>query len=151
MPSLQANYSLIALDISDDTIPDETYPANKHFSPGLENVGRNVTNLKSLSLYEPLIPFSVLFDSNPFLQHLDIVLEREESFNDLFNILCNNNTVVALRVRYDFSLLCDDMGRSLQLMLSSNRTLYTMSGDQRNTFVFRYYSCQTPDCWSERE
>ena len=61
LPSLQANYSLITLDISDDTLPDETYPANKHFSPGLENVERNVTNLKSLSLHEPLIPFSVLF------------------------------------------------------------------------------------------
>ena len=91
LPSLciiPVNESLTALNISNDTVHDIiTYPVKKTetLSPGLENVGRDITNLKSLSLYKPLMPFIIYLDSNPFLQHLDIVLEREENLDELFN------------------------------------------------------------------
>ena len=128
LPSLciiPVNESLTALNISNDTVHDIiTYPVKKTetLSPGLENVGRNITNLKSLSLYKPLMPFIIYLDSNPFLQHLDIVLEREESLNELFNILSSNRTVTALRIEY-IGLFHDEVGKSLQLMLSSNKSL----------------------------
>ena len=130
LPSLciiPANESLTALNISNNTVHDIiTYPVKKTetLSPGLENVGRNITNLKSLSLYKPLMPFIIYLDSNPFLQHLDIVLEREGSLNELFNILSGNRTVIALRInRPDIGLFHDEVGKSLQLMLSSNKSL----------------------------
>ena len=124
---IPANESLTALNISNDTVHDIiTYPVKKTetLSPGLENVGRNITNLKSLSLYKPLMPFIIYLDSNPFLQHLDIVLEREESLNELFNILSSNTTVIALRIKCkDIGLFHDEVGKSLQLMLLSNKSL----------------------------
>ena len=124
---IPANESLTALNISNDTVHDIiTYPVKKTetLSPGLENIGRNITNLKSLSLYKPLMPFIIYFDSNPFLQHLDIVLEREGSLNELFNILSSNRTVIALRINCkDIGLFHDEVGKSLQLMLSSNKSL----------------------------
>ena len=135
---LPANESLTALniikyydDILDLIVHDKvhdiiTYPVKKTgtLSPGLENVGRNITNLKSLSLYKPLMPFIIYLDSNPFLQHLDIVLEREGSLNELFNILSSNRTVIALRIKcQDIGLFHDEVGKSLQLMLSSNKSL----------------------------
>ena len=127
LPSLciiPVNKSLIALNISNDTVHDIiTYPVKKTetLSPGLENVGRNITNLKSLSLYKPRNIYS---HSNPFLQHLDIVLEREESLNELFNILSNNRTIIALRINCeDIGLFHDEVGKSLELMLSSNKSL----------------------------
>ena len=89
LPSLciiPVNESLTALNISNDTVHDIiTYPVKKTetSSTGLENVGRNIANLKSLSLYKPLIPLIIYLDSNPFLQHLHIVLEREESQDEL--------------------------------------------------------------------
>ena len=110
-----------------DTVHDIiTYPVKKTetLSPGLENVGRNITNLKSLSLYKPLMPFIIYLDSNPFLQHLDIVLEREGSLDELFNILSSNTTVIALRINCrNIGLFDDEVGKSLQLMLSSNKSL----------------------------
>ena len=127
LPSLciiPVNESLTALNISNDTVHDIiTYPVKKTetLSPGLENVGGNITNLKSLSLYKPLMPFIIYLDSNPFLQHLDIVLEREGSLNELFNILSSNTTIIALRINLNYGnfVLCDDeVGKSLQLMLS---------------------------------
>ena len=121
------NESLTALNISNDTVHDIiTYPGKKTetLSPGLANVGRNITNLKSLSLYKPLMPFIIYLDSNPFLQHLDIVLEREGSLNELFNILSSNRTVIALRINcQDIGFFHDEVGKSLQLMLSSNKSL----------------------------
>ena len=131
LPSLciiPVNESLTALNISNDTVHDIiTYPVKKTetLSPGLANVGRNITNLKSLSLYKPLMPFIIYLDSNPFLQHLDIVLEKEGSLNELFNILSSNRTVIALRINcHDIGLfLHDEVGKSLQLMLSSNKSL----------------------------
>ena len=124
---IPVNESLTALNISDDTVHDIiTYPVKKTetLSPVLENVGRNITNLKSLSLYKPLIPFIIYLDSNPFLQHLDIVLEREESLDELFNILSSNRTVIALRINCgDIALFHDEVGKCLQLMLSSNKSL----------------------------
>ena len=130
IPSLciiPVNESLTALNISNDTVHDIiTYPVKKTetLSPGLENVGRNITNLKSLSLYKPLMPFIIYLDSNPFLQHLDIVLEREDSLNELFNILSSNRTVIALRINCEYiGLFHDEVGKSLQLMLSSNKSL----------------------------
>ena len=130
LPSLYiipANESLTALNISNDTVHDIiTYPVKKTetLSPGLENVGRNVTNLKSLSLYKPLMPFIIYFDSYPFLQHLNIVLEREERLDELFNILSSNTTVIALRINCKYwGLFHDEVGKSLQLMLSSNKSL----------------------------
>ena len=139
LPSLciiPVNESLTALNISNDhilyllghdTVHDIiTYPVKKTetLSPGLENVGRNITNLKSLSLYKPLIPFIIYLDSNPFLQHLDIVLEDEGSLNELFNILSSNRSVKALRINCrDIDLFHDEVGKSLQLMLSSNKLL----------------------------
>ena len=130
LPSLcivPANESLTALNISNDTVHDIiTYSVKKTetLSPGLENVGRNITNLKSLSLYKPLMPFIIYLDSNPFLQHLDIVLEREGSLNELFNILSSNRTVIALRINCkDIGWFNDEVGKSFQLMLSSNKSL----------------------------
>ena len=130
LPSLciiPANESLTALNISNDTVHDIiTYPVKKTetLSSGLENVGRNITNLKSLSLYKPLMPFISYLDSNPFLQHLDIVVERRGSLNELFNIHSSNRTVIALRINCeDIGLFHDEVGKSLQLMLSSNKSL----------------------------
>ena len=124
---IPVNESLTALNISNDTVHDIiTYPVKKTetLSPGLENVGRNITNLKSLSLYKPLMPLIIYFDSNPFLQHLDIVLEREGSLNELFNILSSNRTVIALRIKCAvIRFFHDETGKSLQLMLSSNKSL----------------------------
>ena len=124
LPSLCiVNESLTALNTVHDII---TYPVKKTetLSPGLENVGRNITNLKSLSLYKPLMPFIIYLDSNPFLQHLDIVLERHESLDELFNILSSNTTIIALRINCkDIGLFHDEVGKSLQLMLSSNKSL----------------------------
>ena len=124
---IPVNESLTALNISNDTVHDIiTYPVKKTvtLSPGLENIGRNITNLKSLSLYIPSMPFIIYLDSNPFLQHLDIVLESEGSLNELFNILCSNKTVIALRINCeDIGLFHDEMGKSLQLMISSNKSL----------------------------
>ena len=130
LPSLcitPANESLTALNISNDTVHDIiTYPVKKTetLSPGLENVERNITKLKSLSLYKPLMPFIIYLDSNPFLQQLDIALVREGSLNELFNILSSNRTVIALRINCkDIGWFNDEVGKSLQLMLSSNKSL----------------------------
>ena len=130
LPSLciiPVNESLTALNISNDTIHDIiTYSVKKTetLSPGLENVERNITKLKSLSLYKPSMPFIIYLDSNPFLQHLDIVLEREGSLNELFNILSSNRTVIALRINCKtIGLFHDEVGKSLQLMLSTNKSL----------------------------
>ena len=130
LPSLciiPANESLTALNISNDTVHDIiTYPVKKTetLSPGLENIGRNITNLKSLSLYKPLMPFIIYLDSNPFLQQLNIVLDRQESLDELFNILSSNTTIIALRINcQDIGLFHDKVGKSLQLMLSSNKSL----------------------------
>ena len=128
LPSLcVVNESLTALNISNDTVHDIiTYPGKKTetLSPGLENVGRKITNLKSLSLYKPLMPFIIYLDSNPFLQHLDVALEREGSLDELFNILSSNTTMIALRINCeDIDLFHDEVGKSLQLMLSSNKSL----------------------------
>ena len=124
---IPVNESLTALNISNDTVHDIiTYSVKKTetLSPGLENVGRNITNLKSLSLYKPLMPFIIYLDSNPFLQHLDIVLEREESLDELFNILSSNRTVIALRINCEnIDFFQDEVVKSLQLMLSSNKSL----------------------------
>ena len=144
LPSLciiPVNESLTALNISDDnslylvghdTVHDIiTYPVKKTetLSPGLENVGRNITNLKSLSLYKPLMPFIIYLDSNPFLQHLSIVLEREESLNELFNILSSNTTIITLRIIC--CLFHDEVGKFLQLMLSSNKSLQCLEIKRR--------------------
>ena len=130
LPSLciiPVNESLTALNISNDTVHDIiTYPVKKTdiLSPGLENVGGNTTKLKSLSLYKPLMPFIIYLDSNPVLQHLDIVLESEESLDELFNILSTNRTVIALRINCEYiDLFHDEVGKSLQLMISSNKSL----------------------------
>ena len=120
---IPANESLTALNIPNNTVHDIiTYPVKKTetLSPGIENVGRNITNLKSLSLYKPLMPFIIYLDSNPFLKHLDIILEREGSLN----ILSSNRTVIALRIKcQDVGLFHDEVGKSLQLMLLSNKSL----------------------------
>ena len=130
LPSLciiPVNESRTAINMINYTVHDIiTYPVKKTetLSPGLENVGRNITNLKSLSLYKPLMPFIIYLDSNPFLQHLDIVLEREESLDELLNILSSNTTVIALRINCkDIGLFHDELGKSLQLMLLSNKSL----------------------------
>ena len=124
---IPVNESFTALNISNDTVHDIiTYPVKKTetFSPGLENVGRNITNLKSLSLYKPLMPFIIYLHSNPFLQHLDIAVEREGSLIELFNILSSNRTVIAVRINCeDIGLFHDENGKSLQLMLLSNKSL----------------------------
>ena len=67
LPSLciiPANESLTALNISNDTVHDIiTYPVKKTETllPGLENFGRNITNLKSLSLNKPFDAIHYLF------------------------------------------------------------------------------------------
>ena len=135
LPSLciaSGNESLTALNISRDTVHDMmTYPAEntETLSSGLENVGRNISNLKSLSLYKPLMPFIIYLDSNPFLQQLDIVLEREESLGELFNILSSNTTIIALRIKY-YGLFHDEVGKSFEMMLSSNQTLQCLEIQQ---------------------
>ena len=136
LPSLCINESVTALNISNEifhsrrahyTVHDIiTYPVKKTetFSPGLENVRRNITNLKSLSLYKPSMPFIIYLHSNPFLQHLDIAVEREGSLIELFNILSSNRTVIAVRINCeDIGLFHDENGKSLQLMLLSNKSL----------------------------
>ena len=157
IPSLciiPVNESLTALNIRNDHIlyleksnrihDIITYPVKKTetLSPGLENVGRNITNLKSLSLYRPLMPFIIYLDSNPFLQHLDIVLEREESLDELFNILSSNRNVIALRINCeDIHLFHDEVGKSLQLMLSSNKSLQCLeikSQSSNCTLLMKY-------------
>ena len=69
--------------------------------------------------------FIIYLDSNPFLQHLDIILESEESLNELFNILSCNRTVIALRILHEYLYFSYhyEVGKSLQLMLSSNKSL----------------------------
>ena len=148
LPSLciiPVNESITTLNISNDTVHDIiTYPVKKTetLSPGLENVERNITNLKSLSLYKPLMPFIIYLDSNPFLQHLDIVLERKESLDELFNILSSNTTVIALRINcQDIGLFHDEVGKSLQLMLSSNKSLQCLEMKSRpsdSTLLIKY-------------
>ena len=131
---LYINDTLVALDLGDSTVCDNiTYPVKTSdtLSPGVENVGRNTTNLKSLVLYNPQVPLTTCFDSNPFLQHLGIELDREESSDEIFNTLCSNTTITALKITYNISLhryeqipvFRDEVGKSLQLMLSSNKTL----------------------------
>ena len=148
LPSLciiPVNESLTALNISNDTVHDIiTYPVKRTetLSPGLENVGRNITNLKILSLYKPLMPFIIYLDSNTFLQHLDIVLEREGSLNELFNILSSNRIVISLRINYEYyDLFHDEVGKSLQLMLSSNKSLQCLeikSQTFNSTLLIKY-------------
>ena len=136
LPSLcirPANESLTALNISDNAFHYvTTYPVEETetWLAGLEHFGRNITNLKSLTLQEPLIPpiISVLFDSNPFLQQLDIPLRMAECFFEVFNILSSNTTIIALRVTYKpfgswQPMFHEEIGKSFQLMLSSNQTL----------------------------
>ena len=80
------------------------------------------------------MPFIIYLDSNPFLQHLDIKLESEGSLNELFNILSSNRTVIALRIKCeDIYLFHDEVGKSLQLMLSSNKSLQCLEIDSRAT------------------
>ena len=128
LPSLciiPVNESLAALNISNDTVHDIiTYPVKKAeaLSSGIQIVTRNFTNLKSLSLYKPLMPIIIYLASSPFLQCLDIVLDRRGSVNELFNILSSNTTVIALKIRCENNFH-DKVGKSLQLMLSSNQTL----------------------------
>ena len=125
--------SLTALDLGNSTIHyTKRYQAKKSktWSSGVENVGRNVTNLKSLVLYKPLqIPLTACFESNPFLQHLGIRLDQEENFEELFNILCSNTTITSLKIvctlhkSEQVTVFHYEVGKSLQLMLSSNKTL----------------------------
>ena len=128
LPSLciiPVNESLTALNISNDTLHDIiTYPVKKaeYLSSGIQIVTRNFTNLKSLSLYKPLMPIIIYLASSPFLQCLDIVLDRRGSVNELFNILSSNTTVIALRIICENNFH-DKVGKSLQLMLSSNQIL----------------------------
>ena len=132
--SLCINKSLIALDLGNTTIHDIiTYPVKKTetLSAGVENVGRNITNLRSLVLNEHQKLLTTCFESNPFLQYLGIELDQEECFNKLFNILCSNTTITALKIQFKHLLYKymetpvspDEVGKSLQLMLSSNKTL----------------------------
>ena len=137
LPSLfiiPAIESLTALNLGNSTEHDtKRYHAKKleTLSPGVENVGRNVTNLKSLVLFKPLqIPLTTCFESNPFLQHLGIELDKEENFDELFNILCSNTTITTLKIAYNISLSLskkpvfrEEVGKSLELMLLSNKTL----------------------------
>ena len=129
--SLCINESLTALDLGNSTICDfMTHPVKKSdiLSYGVE---KSITNLKSLVLYKPQIPLTTCFDSNPFLQYLSIELDQEESFTELFNIICSNTTITALKIASKSSLhrywqipvFRDEVGKSLQLMLSSNKTL----------------------------
>ena len=70
------------------------------------------------------MPFIIYLHSNPFLQHLDIAVEREGSLIELFNILSSNRTVIAVRINCeDIGLFHDENGKSLQLMLLSNKSL----------------------------
>ena len=144
---IPVNESLTALNISnvdiyrrrvDDIVHDIiTYPVKKTETmlPGLENIGRNITNLRSLSLYKPLMPLINYFLSNPFLQQLHIELEREESLDELFNILSANRTVIALKIIYlDICLFHDEVGKSLQLMLSSNKSLQCLQIESRASY-----------------
>ena len=128
---IQVSKSLTALNISNIAIHDiVTYPVKKTetLSPGLENGGRNITNLKSLSLYKPLISLSNFFNSNLFLQHLDIIINEEKLCDELFTFLCSNTTITALRIRYEAKLFMNKKtGESLQLMLSSNQRLQSFA------------------------
>ena len=139
------NESLTALNISNDTVHDiVTYPLrnSQTLSTGLENIGRNITNLKSLSLYKPLIPLINYFNSSPLLKHLDILLEREESLHELFSILSSNTTIIALRIKCEpYGLFRDEVGKSLQVMLSSNKSLQCLDIENlasNSTLLIKY-------------
>ena len=116
MYTTKINKFLAALDMDSSTAYDiVTFPTQDC---------RNSTNLKSLVLYKPPVSLTILFKSNPFLQHLDITLDKAESCNKLFNILCDNRSILALKIQLDEKfLVLDEVGKSLQLMLSSNQTL----------------------------
>ena len=128
---IQVGKSLTALNISNIAIHDiVTCPVKntEALSPGLDNDGRNITNLKSLSLYKPQIPLSNFFNSNPFLQHLDITTNEEKLCYELFTFLCSNTTITALRIRCQADLFMNEKtGKSLQLMLSSNQRLQSLA------------------------
>ena len=122
------NKSLTALNISNETPHDImiAYSVKKinNLSPGLDNVRRHFAKMKSLSLYKPLIPLIIHMDSNPFLHHLDIVLEKEDILEELFNILSSNTTIIALRIECEYYFFFhNEVGKSLQFMLSSNKSL----------------------------
>ena len=138
LPSLciiPANESLTALNISNDRVYDIiTYRVKKteSLSPRLES---NIANLKILSIYKPLIPLIIYLD---FLQHLDIVLEREESLDELFNILSSNTTVIALRIKCD-GLFHDEV----EVVSGHQRTIHNS--------IFASFSCGICGYWAERE
>ena len=98
------------------------YPVKKinNLSPGLDNVRRHFTKMKSLSLYKPVIPLIIHMDSNLFLQHLDVVLQKEDILDELFNILSSNTTIMALRIECEYYFFHNEVEKSLQFMLSSN-------------------------------
>ena len=108
MYTTKINKSLAALDMDSSTVYDiVTFPARDC---------RNSTKLKSLVLYKPPVSLAILFNSNPFLQHLDIRLDKAESCNKLFNILCDNRStcIVALRIRHGRKcFVSDKVGKSL--------------------------------------
>ena len=129
---ISANESLSAIDISNDIIHDSVInflSEQDTLCTRVQNVEGNLTKLKSLSLCKPQVPLGVFFDSKPFLQHLNITLDREESIDDLFNILCSNTTIITLKIR-SRRLLVSPLN-SLQLMLSSNRTIQCLEISER--------------------
>ena len=70
------------------------------------------------------MPFIISLNSYVVLQYLDIVLEREGSLKKLFNILSSNRTVIALKINCEYiGMFHYKVGKSLQLMLSSNKSL----------------------------
>ena len=135
MYTTKINKSLTALDIDSSTVYDIITFPTETLSHDFE-IPRNSTNLKSLVLYTPPVSLSILLDSNPFLQHLDITLDKAESCNKLLNILCDNRSIVALKIRLDEGrLVSDEVGKSLQLMLSSNQTLQCLEFTRCSTIA----------------
>ena len=111
---IEVNESLTALDIRnkqcDIIICSEKPPV--------------ATNLKSIALYQLMLPFDFLFHLNPFLQILDIVLNEGGQVFEMFSILGTNTTIIAFKLTFQQVLLLDHIiGMSLQYMLSKNETL----------------------------
>ena len=70
-----------------------------------------------------LYPLPLLFQCHPNLQQLQLSLDTAESAIELFTILQSNTTVKALRVKIWNNSIYDNMGPSLQDMLTLNQTI----------------------------
>ena len=88
-------------------------------------------NMSSCEVEDPLPPLygstiselSVLFQSHPKLQQLQLSLDAAKSVIELFTVLQNNTTLKVLRVKITRAYIFELMGPSLEEMLKLNQTI----------------------------